>query len=322
MTWEKVKRAKARHEEELLRRPNVVGLAIGKKIVGGWEMDEPCVAVLVRTKVPEAELEPQDLVPPTIDDVVTDVVETGEIEALAVRGVKLHRKSTTRWRPAPGGVSVGHFRVTAGTLGCIVWRGSERFILSNNHILADSNRGRKGHAILQPASMDGGKESEDTIALLEDYVPLKWSGGFLGSFLGGFLGRLLPFKKHRNRADCAIAKPLREGDVADEIHLVGRPEETVEAYVDQRVLKSGRTTGLTKGEVTHIDATLNVSYGEGRSAVFEGQVLASKMSDAGDSGSVVVDRQRRAVGLLFAGSETVSVFSEMQDVLSLLKVEI
>jgi hypothetical protein len=313
MTWEEVKRAKERFERELLRKANVVGLAVGRKIVGGRETDELCVVVLVRRKMPEEELSPQDVVPRRLDDVKTDVVETGEIRALGLHLLRPHRKTTARWRPAPPGVSIGHFRVTAGTLGGVVRRGSETYILSNNHVLADSNRGRRGDAVLQPGPVDGGKLPEDSIAVLEDYVPLKWSRR---------LTRLFAFMSPRNRVDCALARPIREEDLVSEIHLLGGVKGTAEASIDQTLLKSGRTTGLTRGRVTHLEATVTVNYGEGRAAVFEGQILASSMSEGGDSGALVLDQKRRAVGLLFAGSERVTVLNRVEDVLSALRAEI
>jgi hypothetical protein len=313
MTLEEVKRAKERFERELLRKANVVGLAVGRKVVGGQETDELCVVVLVRRKLPEEELRPRDIVPRRVDDVRTDVVETGDIEALGLRVLKPHRKTTARWRPAPAGVSIGHYRVSAGTLGGVVRRGSQAYILSNNHILADSNSGRRGDPILQPAPLDGGRQPEDTLAVLEESVPLRWTRGFL---------RLLAPLSSRNRVDCAIASPIREEDLAKEVHLLGALKGTAKAAIDQALLKSGRTTGLTKGRVTHLEATVAVNYGDGRTAVFEGQVIASRMSEGGDSGALVVDRGRRAVGLLFAGSQKVTVINQIEDVMSSLRVEI
>lgn len=313
MTWEEVKRAKERFEAELLRKANVVGLAVGRKVVGGRETDELCVVVLVRRKLPLQELRPQDVVPPRVDDIKTDVIETGDIEAQALRMVKPRRKSTARWRPAPGGVSTGHYRVTAGTLGALVRRASDAYILSNNHVLADSNRGRRGDAILQPARLDGGRRGDDTIAVLEDYVTIRWNGR---------LSRLLSLRTRRNRVDAAIARPLQEGDVARGIHAIGDVKGIAEPKIDQQLMKSGRTTGLTKGRVTHLEATVTVSYGRGRSATFEGQVLASSMSEGGDSGSLVLDQKKRAVGLLFAGSDRVTVLNRIEDVLTALHVEL
>lgn len=314
MTWEEVKRARARHEAELLRKANVLGLAVGRKVIGGEETDEPCVVILVRKKVPEEELKPRDVVPKRVDSVRTDVVETGELRAQGLPLLETQQKPTDRRRPAPGGVSVGHYRVTAGTLGCVVRRGSRAFILSNNHILADENRGRKGDPILQPAPMDGGEQPQDVIACLDEFVPIRW--------IPRGLRRLLPSSSRRNLVDCALAIPLQEADLAEEIRLIGSIEGRDEAAIDQMVAKSGRTTGLTKGRVTHLEATVTISYGEGRKAIFEDQILTSKMSEAGDSGSLVVSEGMRAVGLLFAGGDTVTVLNRIENVLSALRVEV
>ncbi|NIU63493.1 MAG: hypothetical protein GWN66_23410, partial [Pseudomonas stutzeri] len=86
----------------------------------------------------------------------TDVQETGVIRAL--------QDHTAKWRPAPGGVSIGHVDITAGTLGCLVVRGDHIYILSNNHVLANSNEAEPGDAILQPGPHDGGT-MDDQIAV-------------------------------------------------------------------------------------------------------------------------------------------------------------
>src|SRR5713101_5810378 len=63
----------------------------------------------------------------------------------------------TRRRPLVVGCSIGHFRITAGTLGCFVsTKSGEPRILSNNHVLANENSGKKGDAIIQPGQFDGG----------------------------------------------------------------------------------------------------------------------------------------------------------------------
>jgi hypothetical protein len=86
------------------------------------------------------------------------------------------------------------------------------------------------------------------------------------------------------------------------------------------VRKSGRSTGLTTGQITVIDTTVNVSYGE-KSAQFEGQIVTGPMSAPGDSGSLLVAGDSlHAVGLLFAGSDQSTVFNPIQDVLDGLDV--
>ena len=86
-----------------------------------------------------------------------------------------------RIRPAPGGVSVAHYKVTAGTLGCLaVGRSSPRnsrlLMLSNNHVIANSNNAAYGDCICQPGPYDGGTCPADQIATLERFVPIQYGG--------------------------------------------------------------------------------------------------------------------------------------------------
>ena len=73
---------KRRHEQELLRKANVVAVGIGFCRRGGVQTKEVCIVVSVKNKVPLSELKPQDVIPAQIEDVPVDVVETGEIRAL------------------------------------------------------------------------------------------------------------------------------------------------------------------------------------------------------------------------------------------------
>jgi hypothetical protein len=73
---------KRRHEQELLRKANVVAVGVGYGRRGGVETREVCIVVSVKKKVPLSALKPRDAVPAQIEDVPVDVVETGEIRAL------------------------------------------------------------------------------------------------------------------------------------------------------------------------------------------------------------------------------------------------
>jgi hypothetical protein len=81
------------------------------------------------------------------------------------------------------------------------------------------------------------------------------------------------------------------------------------------VRKSGRTTGFSTGEIQVLDATVNVSYGTGRVAQFENQIVTDPISQGGDSGSLLVAGDAlRAVGLLFAGSDQTTIHNPIQAV--------
>ena len=73
---------KRRHEQELLRKANVVAVGVGHRSRGGIPMKEVCIVVSVRNKVPLSGLKPRDVIPAQIENVTVDVVETGEIRAL------------------------------------------------------------------------------------------------------------------------------------------------------------------------------------------------------------------------------------------------
>ena len=325
MTWDRIRAAKEKFERILMEKAHVIGVGIGKKVVAGEETDEPAVIVFVEKKVPEPQLKRKDIIPKTLDEVKTDVIETGRLKAQAA--IAGRRTRTDRWRPAPGGVSVGHIRITAGTLGGVVRRGARRVILSNNHVLAASGSARIGGPILQPGPADSGTR-DDAIATLEQFVEIRFNDSIAGGWsLGRWLRRLAErlglraaAASPRNFVDAAIARPIRDDLVTDSILQLDRTPGIAEAGVGTPVRKSGRTTGVTDGKILATDATVEVDY-DRYVATFTDQLVAGPMSQGGDSGSLVVDVQGRTVGLLFAGSETTTVFSRASRVADALGVE-
>jgi len=324
-----IKRA---HEHKLLQKKNVVGVGIGKKIIGGKQTDQDCIAVMVDQKVSPQALSKDDVIPSEIEGILTDVIQVGTLRAFAER--------TDRWRPTPGGVSIGHYKITAGTLGTIVKekRTGKSLILSNNHVLANSNDAAPGDEILQPGPYDGGRNPQDKVATLHRFIPIKFevsppdrsaakffaaSYNVLAKLLGSF-HRLKAIKTsaETNRVDAALAIPLANDLVARGVLEIGEVTEWVDDFqVGMVVKKSGRTTKLTEGIVQILDATVTVQYSEGKVAIFTNQIVAGPMSQPGDSGSLVVDLQNRAVGLLFAGSEQSTIFNPIKDVISLLDID-
>ena len=326
-----ISQIKDAHKEAILAKQNVIGLGIGYKVTKGDRTDELCVVVLVRQKKPLAGLDPAAVVPTKIRGVATDVWGVGEIKALQAR--------TDRWRPAPGGVSLGHYQITAGTFGSVVRdRATEaRLILSNNHVLANSNDASPGDQILQPGAADGGRVDKDTIARLERFCPIEFSESpptcsiatgvtKIANILAIVIGskhRLRSFQTDpmaTNLADAAVARPIDNSDILDEILEIGVVEGTSPATLGMSVRKSGRTTEFTNGEVTLLDATVDVSYGSGLTARFEEQIVTGPMSEPGDSGSLLVaGDDLRAVGLLFAGSDQTTIHNPIQAVLDCLQ---
>ncbi len=329
MSWGEVRAARAAHEASLFRRANVVGIGVAHKVIAGEETDEPCVVVFVERKRPEDELRRRDIVPKALEGIRTDVVETGRFAARELVDPPTVDR-TERIRPAPGGVSIAHERVTAGTLGVLATRDGRAVILSNNHVLANENNALFGDPILQPGPADGGR-AEDAIAHLDDFVPIAFSEralGPLGRFLERLLGPLLSLfglglkrlpTDGANIVDAAVGLPIANDIVAPDILEIGRVIGSANAEVGMRVRKSGRTTGLTRGRITALDAVVEVDYGA-RTAVFRQQVVSDVLSRGGDSGSLVVTDDNRAVGLLFAGGATTTLMNPIRDVLRALRL--
>lgn len=239
------------------------------------------------------------------------VVRTGIVDALQ------HRM---RLRPSPGGISVGHFRITAGTQGCLCRgrsapRNSRLMVLSNNHVLANVNAAALGDAIVQQGPLDGGRPPADTIAILERFVPINLAGA-------------------NNIVDCATGWAWPDRVRPDMMYISGGViryfrvgNVPVAAVPGLNVGKSGRTTQLTSGRVTAIGVTVNVAYGA-RVARFVNQIAvrsgAGDFGLPGDSGSLIWtwDARRAPVGLLFAGGGGTTFANRIGDVLNALDVNL
>ena len=295
ITNQVVVNALRRNEGKLLEKSNVVGIGIGEKVKGGFPQGRLCLKVYVEKKLIAKKLARNELIPREISRVETDVEEVGKIVAQGNSG---------RYRPAPGGASLGHYKITAGTLGCLVKdkKSGKVFILSNNHVLANSNNAKKGDPILQPGPYDGGKKPKDIIGYLENWIEIG-------------------FSKEANLIVSALARPKNTSDVKPEIMMIGLPKGVTRAKLGMPIQKSGRTTGYTTGKVKDISASVKVNY-DNKVALFRNQILTTNMSQGGDSGSLVLDMKKRAVGLLFAGSELVTILNPIATVFNLLNIQL
>ncbi|MCH7920809.1 MAG: hypothetical protein IIC50_22895 [Planctomycetes bacterium] len=308
----RVKEVQERNTDKLLARNGVVGTAIGLSQGG-----QPVMLVLL-------EVAGVPTIPDSLEGVQLRPLVIGKIYAVAKPAGKGGGKGgggggedppldpTSRWpRAVPIGVSTGHPSITAGTLGCRLTDGINVYALSNNHVYANKNLASIGDPVIQPGTFDGGSTPGDTIGTLFGFAPINFSGG-------------------DNTIDAAIAVSstalLGNATPSDGY---GRPKiKTVSPYINQKVKKYGRTTGLTKGQVVALNAVVNVnySYESGWVARFVNQIIISpgSFSAPGDSGSLVVadgkgkDRadDRRPVGLLFAGSSLYTIANPMDAVLA------
>lgn len=281
-----------------LNKRHVVGIGLGYKVKNGFYTNQLCIQVFVSRKIPSFNLLSNNLVPSIYDGIPTDVVETGYFHVTSLRN---------RIRPVPGGYSISSLNAKDGTAGCLVTNGVQNFVLSTNHLLADENRFSTGYPILQPAYIYGGRRPNDVIATLYKYVPLHQ-----------VQGEFVPI----NLSDCAIGVLTDKNIFNSKIAFIGEIKQVKPPRLNAPVKKVGSTTDLTTGIISSIDVTIQITYPSNRNYLFKNIIFTSKMADEGDSGSILVNSNNCATGLLFANAEDATAFNRLDIVLDQLDVHL
>src|SRR3546814_527712 len=178
---------------QLLRSDSINGFAVGRKVVQGKATGDLAITVFVSEKLPLGHLSLAQRIP-QVFRVPDDEAHDGAVEFVTdVQQARFYALGyTARERPARSGISIGHPAIRAGTRGGL-WRDGETeagAMLSNNHVLANSNDGAGGDAILRPGTADGGADPDDRIATLGRFVEISFAADA------------------ENRVDGAIATPL------------------------------------------------------------------------------------------------------------------
>ena len=326
--WQnKIRNAVHVYRRNIGRLHNIRGL-----IASGTGLDangNPVIRVLVeRAGLPD--------IPSLLEGVPVGIQVSGRFYAL--RGITCDSSADNRcenderWPlPVPIGISVGHPSVTAGSIGARLTDDANVFVLSNNHVLAASNQANIGDPIVQPGIIDGGQVGNDTIATLSDFEPIIFCDPiFFQQILFGH--------------DCSDSSNIIDGAIAlttqselgfstpvgeyESIAGYGAPRNSFNSAYDDgdlsdllgvTVKKYGKRTALTTGSVSMIDATVEVCYDQDciNKAIFLEQLVITpgNFSSPGDSGSLVVDNENRAVGLLFAGNTTNTIANRIDNVM-------
>jgi hypothetical protein len=258
-----------RSSEALLVQPGVAGTAVGIDAFG-----QPVIRVYTTgvgvTRIPDV-----------IEGVPVVVEVSGAFRPFALTG---------RYRPVPIGVSVGNANeCLPGTIGAVLVRGGQRFLLSANHVFARQNQAALGEPIVQPSRPDASAACDPSpprnmVAQLSDFEPLRFDGT-------------------DNTIDAAIALLTSDAACGTLPEFYGAPGAPIAAVAGTPIQKVGRTTGLTHGTITGINGKVNIFYAGGK-ARFTGQIMTSRaFGDFGDSGALVVsdDAARHAIGMVFAG---------------------
>jgi hypothetical protein len=237
-------------------------------------------------------------------------------------------QQTALTRPIPLGISGGNNNgfikrrngsikgCVTGTLGSMVQDATNNdYILSNNHVLADVNKAIPGQLIVQPGLADAGcvQSPSNAVATFSNSIKLRFGG-------------------HKNFVDAAIAA-VDPGQVSPDILFIGPIASTVDSApsIGMPVQKMGRTTCVTHGVISALDAHLQVNYSDTAKphlASFVNQFavtgIKGNFGGPGDSGSLIVtqDDCPRAVALLFAGTfdGSITFANPISEVLSRLNV--
>jgi endonuclease G len=243
------------------------------------------IRIHVTRKHDAKNVQPADLLPSTINGFPVDVLERNYQPKRSSPDVKKNDRRVDTVMP---GVSVSHELCPTGTLGLIVKDNvsGKPALLTNWHILADSRHARTGDPVLQPSMTDGGNRSTDTIATLTR-----------------------AFLDHDGDAGIAVLNNLRPLEA--QIRGLGRtPTAVADPRPNDIVVKSGRTTGVTRGRIEGMGTYFPFYTTRDRVRIEgfkivplrDGNPDHEELSDGGDSGSAwLLDGTDTFVGLLFAG---------------------
>ena len=337
-----------------MRRPGVSAVDVGYRISGGvLHEDQLALRVHVVRKIPFDELPDGEAFtqagdPTYVGRFPIDVLEvayepsgvqggrTAGAQAAAAGGDDVDPRE--RLTPLVGGASVGNPRVTAGTLGAVVWDRTDGWpaILSNWHVLAGSAPWAPSAAAYSGTepfyqSAGGSRPHPQSLTSLEPFYqsasagqpfyqaaavgePIYQPGRFDGGTSADVVAHLSRLRVDRHM-DAAVARLTGTRAYSPLILGIGVVTDVEEQpRLGMRVRKSGRSSGVTRGRIDGLSLSTTIQWGSERH-YFTDQIHIVprepwpepangfvEVSEGGDSGAVWVDEDTgRAVGLHFAG---------------------
>lgn len=301
---EEIRQVKDQIADEFLSRPDITGVGVGFKEVGGVRTDQLAIVFYVKAKKDVAK---DETLPLTVRGIPTDVVElrisTGPLSR-SVSEDNTQREvvapadvDTKKYDPLWGGISIGPSREIkgaygAGTLG-VMGKDSKTkapMMLSNYHVMCGNDgKAAKGDDICQPSRVDAWLEWCSNCAKLE-----RWYVGDVK--LDGTLYGI----------DAAVAEQSHRGTAFDKIVNIGEiagVELATAKMLKDKVIKQGRTTGKTTGSLISVSLDVEDDFGPPYNKVKMSNLLLVEPTDfimEGDSGSILLlEDSLRAIGLLW-----------------------
>lgn len=255
------------NEKSLRARKGVYKVDVGYRWKDGKMTDEIAIRVHVKNKKPMKELETKDVVPEELGGFPVDVIQSN---------IELQRRN--RHNPIIGGVETRNVNIGGvGTLGAVVFDATnhnEPMALSNHHVYVDNRpSGAAGEQVNQP----GTTRNADAIGTVT---------------------------RSSRTHDCAVATLNNNRQISTTImDFPGGIKGVVNPTIGMHVIKSGRTTGTTRGMVE------GVSTNEFTIVPISGQW--QELSLGGDSGSVWLEEKSHAgVGLHYGGETSTAPADE------------
>jgi len=214
-----------------------------------------------------------------------------------------------------------------GTLGALVARGGKQYLLSTSHVLARTDQGSAGDAIIQPGLPDSSCSlaRTNTVATLAQFVNLESSTG--SAVADAALAEVLTGKVLASGAISQLGGSTSEGQPTDGAPHAGAGIAPslfeADGATPLAVAKSGRATGLTCSSISAIHVTASVTYQKGCDGAEFQQTFSNLVvveggdfSAQGDSGALIVtEHSADPLALLVASSDSATLGSPVADVL-------